>query len=308
MKQEVLIVLDDPSPSPSEQPSGDRQDQTITPLINTSQCLLDLDTQPEPIPDQNSQSKPALEDLSLSDSESILPVQPAEQKQQSDSPPVSGPRCVALFDYEGAEEDELTFSQGDVIALLELNGQEWGRGQIHGRLGKFPLNFTEVVEPLPQPVTAPGETAKPALADTEVTESSGPKTSQGSNSEAEEWAVALFDFPGQTPEDLSFHKGALIRVTEHIDAEWRRGKLEGREGLYPVAFTQPCQAPPITDQQSVAKGVAKALFDFTAESEDELTLKVGDIITQVEAVDEQWIAGNMGGKRGIVPKNYISLI
>lgn len=33
-------------------------------------------------------------------------------------------------------------------------------------------------------------------------------------------------------------------------------------------------AQPITGQQPVAKGMAKALFDFTAESEDELTLKV----------------------------------
>lgn len=227
-------------------------------------------------------------------------MQPAEQKEQPDPPPVSGPRCVALFDYEGEEDDELTFSQGDVIALLELIGQEWGRGQIHGRIGIFPLNFTEVVEPPPQP--SPGETP--------VTESSGepkaPKTPQDPGSEVKEWAVALFDFPGQTAEDLSFHKGALIQVMEHVDAEWRRGRLEGREGLYPAAFTQTCQAQPITEQQSAVRGVAK--FDFTAESEDELTLKVGDIITQVESVDEQWILGVVGGKRGIAPKNYICLL
>lgn len=70
----------------------------------------------------------------------------------------SGPRCIALFDYEGEEDDELTFSQGDVIALLELIGQEWGRGQIHGRVGIFPLNFAEVVEPLPQSVSSAGDT------------------------------------------------------------------------------------------------------------------------------------------------------
>lgn len=85
----------------------------------------------------------------------------------------SGPRCVALLDHEGEEEDELTFSQGDVIGLLELIGQEWGRGQIHGRIGKFPLNFTEVVEPLPTSVTELGETDKPALTDTAMTENSG---------------------------------------------------------------------------------------------------------------------------------------
>lgn len=53
--------------------------------------------------------------------------------------------------------------------------------------------------------------------------------------------MALFDFPGQTAEDLSFHKGAIIQVTEHIDVEWRRGSLEGREGFYPAAFTQTYQ-------------------------------------------------------------------
>lgn len=59
--------------------------------------------------------------------------------------------------------------------------------------------------------------------------------------QADEWVVALFDFPGQTADDLSFKKGALIRVMEHVDAEWCRGRLEDREGLYPAAFTDPCQ-------------------------------------------------------------------
>ncbi|KAG7257142.1 hypothetical protein CRUP_008687 [Coryphaenoides rupestris] len=126
--------------------------------------------------------------------------------------------------------------------------------------------------------------------------------------EEEEWALAVFNFPGQTAEDLSFQHGALIRVLQHLDSDWRRGRLEGREGLYPVAFTKPYPAQPIPGEQPAGGGVAKALFDFTAESEDELTLKIGDIIREVESLDEQWIMGVVGGKRGIVPKNYISLL
>lgn len=294
-KQEVLIVLDDPTPP--EHLTGDGGSQTaVTPLIDPSQSLLDLDTQPETVPEQESQSKAALEGLGLSDSQSILPVQPTELKDRPDRPTDSGPRCVALFDYEGEEDDELTFSQGDVIALLELIGQEWGRGQIHGRIGIFPLNFTEVLEP-----PSPRETA--ATTEPKQAGNTAQKTTENPDSE---WAVALFDFPGQTAEDLSFHKGALIRVLESVDAEWKRGRLEGKEGLYPAAFTQAIQAQPITGQQSDVKAVAK--FDFTAESEDELTLKVGDIVTQVESVDEQWIMGVVGGKRGVAPKNYISLL
>lgn len=67
-KQEVLIILDDPRPT--EILSGDGRSQTsVTPHINQSQCLLDLNIQPEPVPDGDSQSKPALESLSLSDSQ-----------------------------------------------------------------------------------------------------------------------------------------------------------------------------------------------------------------------------------------------
>ncbi|KAM4713768.1 uncharacterized protein FYW61_018916 [Anableps anableps] len=294
MKQEVLIVLDDPAES--QQTSEGKDQSSVTPLISPSQCLLDLEPQPEPVHDQDSESKTAIEDLNQSDLQSILPVQPAELKEQPDPPAVSGPRCVALFDYEGEDDNELTFSQGDVIALLELVGEEWGRGQIHGRAGIFPLNFAEVVEPLPEPPPS-----------SEETESSATVKPLELKTD-EEWVVALFDFPGQTAEDLSFQKGALIQVAEHVDTEWRRGRLDGREGLYPAAFTQPCQAQPITGQPSAAKGAAKAVFDFTAENEDELTLKVGDILTQVEQVDEQWILGVVGGKRGIVPKNYISFL
>lgn len=184
-KQDILIVLDDPSPS--EDLTGDGSSQTtVTPLINQSQCLLDLEIQPKPVTDEDNQTKAALEGLNLSESPSILPELPAEQKEKPALPPLrsdilnhhiwivlvpnrhnflsvcSGPHCVALFDYEGEEGDELTFSQGDVIALQELVGQEWGRGQIHGRVGIFPLNFTKVVEPLPQLVPSAGEALDPA--------------------------------------------------------------------------------------------------------------------------------------------------
>ena len=59
---------------------------------------------------------------------------------------------MARFDFEGEQDDELTFSEGDVISLLEYVGDEWAKGQLGPRTGIFPLNFVEVVEePLPLP-------------------------------------------------------------------------------------------------------------------------------------------------------------
>lgn len=67
-KQEVLIVLDDPSPS--VHPSGEERSHTnVTSNTKPSDCLLDLEIQPESVSDQDSQSKPAVESLNLSDSQ-----------------------------------------------------------------------------------------------------------------------------------------------------------------------------------------------------------------------------------------------
>ncbi|CAL8241314.1 unnamed protein product [Merluccius merluccius] len=292
MKQEVVVVLDDRGSTPPPPQLVKKQS------VDQSTCLLDI--QPELLPGLDSQSKVVSEEFGISDIQSSLMDQPPKQKDPEPSP-ISGPRCVARCDYDGQEDDELTFSQGDVIALSELIGQDWGQGKIHGRMGIFPLSFTQVLEPLPPPL--PTATNKAISLTTDVTILENTVVYCG---QEDEWALAVFNFPGQTLGDLSFQQGALIRVLQHVDSDWNRGRVDDREGLYPVAFTQPYTAEPIPGQQPAGRGVAKAVFDFTAESEDELTLKIGDIVREVESLDEQWIVGVVGGKRGIVPKNYIS--
>lgn len=63
----------------------------------------------------------------------------------------SGPRCVARFDFESEHSDELPFTEGQVIRLVEYVGEDWARGEIGGHVGIFPLNFVEVLEDLPPP-------------------------------------------------------------------------------------------------------------------------------------------------------------
>ena len=61
---------------------------------------------------------------------------------------MSGPRCVARFDYEATEAEDLGFVTGDVIRLKEHVGDEWLRGELHGKTGVFPVAFVEIVEHL----------------------------------------------------------------------------------------------------------------------------------------------------------------
>lgn len=161
-----------------------------------------------------------------------------EWKNKPSPETVRGPRCVARFDFEGEQGDELSFFEDDVIQLKEYLGEEWARGEVNGHVGIFPLNFVEVIEDLPLvPVqkSAPNKIALPGMASSS-TQSSYRASEAESN--GAEWAVALYDFTAETEEDLPFQQGDRILVTAHVDDEWWSGRINGREGFFPKAFVE----------------------------------------------------------------------
>lgn len=66
-----------------------------------------------------------------------------------------------MFDFETDAVGELSFRAGEEIILTEWVNEEWIEGKIGNTKGIFPLNFVEVIEPLPKPVTA-GEGSVPS--------------------------------------------------------------------------------------------------------------------------------------------------
>ncbi|KAK4673519.1 actin binding protein [Podospora pseudopauciseta] len=56
----------------------------------------------------------------------------------------SGPTATAQFDYEAAEDNELSFPEGATITNLDFPDEDWWFGHYKGASGLFPANYVEL--------------------------------------------------------------------------------------------------------------------------------------------------------------------
>lgn len=65
------------------------------------------------------------------------------------------------------------------------------------------------------------------------------------------------------------------------------------------------QPHPPAQSKKPKKRQCKVLFEYQPQNEDELELKVGDIIEVTEEVEEGWWSGMFNGKSGLFPSNFV---
>uniref|UniRef100_A0A1B0D7B0 SH3 domain-containing protein n=1 Tax=Phlebotomus papatasi TaxID=29031 RepID=A0A1B0D7B0_PHLPP len=143
--------------------------------------------------------------------------------------------------------------------------------------------------------------------------------------ETESYGIALYTFETQEVGDLNFRENEKIYLLRQIDAEWMYGRNKrGCEGMFPINFIE--IRVPLKDekqqkhhvnglvQSQIATSVrssarkARVLYDFTAEVQEDLTIREGEIINVLREINSEWLFGESKNRTGQFPANFVEFI
>ena len=63
----------------------------------------------------------------------------------------------------------------------------------------------------------------------------------------------------------------------------------------------------ISTRQMETSEEVVALYEYSAQLPDELSLRVGDVITKVERMEGGWWRGELAGNTGMFPDNFVKV-
>ncbi|KAJ8008716.1 hypothetical protein DPEC_G00081300 [Dallia pectoralis] len=189
---------------------------------------------------------------------------------------------VALYTYESPEVGDLTFSEGDIVMVIEREG-EWWRGCIGDQTGVFPSNYVKQI------IRHAAASKKPEIA------------------QSVSAVVAL------TMEQLSLSPGQLIVVLAKNTNGWWLGELQARgkkrqRGWFHsshVKLLGPTSSKTSSSAVPVCKVIAK--YDYTAANQDEMSFFKGQLINILDKNNSDWWKGEVNGVTGLLPTNYVTV-
>ncbi|XP_060717294.1 SH3 domain-containing kinase-binding protein 1 isoform X3 [Tachysurus vachellii] len=147
-------------------------------------------------------------------------------------------------------------------------------------------------------------------------------------------AVVEFDYQAQHDDELTIAIGDIISNIRKDEGGWWEGEVDGRRGLFPDNFVREIKKEvkkelssasqasksdlsngspsprsessirPAKKGEAIRKRRCKAAFSYIPQNEDELELKIGDVIEVLGEVEEGWWEGSLNGKIGMFPSNF----
>ncbi|XP_026349645.2 dynamin-binding protein isoform X1 [Ursus arctos] len=194
----------------------------------------------------------------------------------------------AIFDFCPSVSEELPLFVGDVIEVLAVVDEFWLLGKKEDVTGQFPSSFVEIV-------TIP------------------------SLKEGERLFVCICEFTSQELNSLPLHRGDLVVLDGAPTASWLQGRsCWGARGFFPSSCVRELclssQSQRWHSQSALLQipeysmGQARALMGLSAQLDEELDFREGDVITIIGVPEPGWFEGELEGRRGIFPEGFVELL
>lgn len=149
----------------------------------------------------------------------------------------------------------------------------------------------------------------------------------------EPYAITLYPFNAQFPNELSFGVGEVVRLIKHKDSEWAEGSIDNVKGIFPVSYVNiivDCVTDGKEDEEEesfksgdkidegdenfvidgpglVPGVVVRVEYKFDAQMSGDLSVNEGDFVTVVETANDDWVnVKNENGDIGLCPRGYLT--
>ncbi|XP_047234910.1 F-BAR and double SH3 domains protein 2-like [Girardinichthys multiradiatus] len=154
--------------------------------------------------------------------------------------------CKVLYSYKASQPDELTIEEQEILEVIDDGDMEdWVKARNRGgQVGYVPEKYLQ----LPSSNSLLSMLQSLASLDARSHSSSNstePETELSASSvngdSGVSFAKALYDYAGQTDEELSFPEGAIIRVLNretHEDDGFWEGEFNGVVGVFPAVLVE----------------------------------------------------------------------
>lgn len=123
---------------------------------------------------------------------------------------------------------------------------------------------------------------------------------RGSLPEQRNAAAAIAATPRRASDQPNNHLAKRVGLEERAHTIGHTGRSSPISSAYPPRRTS--DTMPLPQRSSTMQ--VKALYDFTAEEDDELGFCAGDIIEVLDRSDPSWWKGRLRGRSGLFPANY----
>nr|XP_018916715.1 PREDICTED: intersectin-1 isoform X1 [Bemisia tabaci]XP_018916716.1 PREDICTED: intersectin-1 isoform X1 [Bemisia tabaci] len=155
---------------------------------------------------------------------------------------------------------------------------------------------------------------------TEESETEEKKTKAGKKPEI---ATVIAPYQATSAEQLSLQRGEFIMIRKKTTTGWWEGERQAKGkkrqiGWFPASYVKilgeggrkgsVSKSEERTPEVKAVGDKFIALFDYSALNDDEVSFKKDDVITIISKDEQAWWKGELNGKVGLFPSNYLEAL